>query len=286
VLSALAAVWTLGAGAVAVSGASSCPAPAEVQRQVDTLVSGGPLHTARIERVGERLELTLLDEHGAQLAEKWVQPKGTCAQLAQVASVIIAAWESELRERIAELPQRAPPPGAPEPRRFRVELSAAAVASWAITWSFGAEARAALGVAGSPWVGEAALIFVAPRQWSLGNGNVRWYRLALSLGPSYRFDFGGPRLDLHAAFIAALLGTSGVGYAVNQSQNDFDPAATAGARFSLRLGPVRARLGAAAVAWFREQQVRVGTVMASGVQASGLLPRFEVWVTLGGSLEL
>ena len=164
---------------------------------------------------------------------------------------------------------------AASPPRVRWALSAGAVAALTGTAAAaGGELALSLAPARGGFSGRLSLLGVGPRQQPLGSGAASFTRVALALGPAYRWWRGRWGLEAHAAALTALLVVHGVGFDVNRQALDFDVGLGGGARVLLRLGPVVSHLGVAVAGWLRTQTVRVDDLSTE-------LPRYDVLFVAG-----
>jgi hypothetical protein len=109
---------------VVVDGEGTCPAPSDVEARLGALVpqveEREPQHRAVLERVAAGLQVDLRRDDGERLAQRVLDGRGSCADLAAATAVVIAAWEARLNPEIAsrmKLPggDQAPPKPEPEP---------------------------------------------------------------------------------------------------------------------------------------------------------------------------
>jgi hypothetical protein len=100
-------------GGLTLTGESSCPTIAEIERRVEEV--GAPAQTAatavRVSHIEGLVWLELLDAEGKVLAMRELPEKESYDDLAAAAAVIIATWQSDLNPRTSpgmELPRPAP----------------------------------------------------------------------------------------------------------------------------------------------------------------------------------
>ena len=274
-------LFALLAGGVEIEGATTCPTGAEVAERLRALVPDLNVRNpdrALLRGDGRGLRIDLVDPGGSTLATRKLLPAG-CADLAQAAAVVIAAWESELRPPPAESVRALPPPLPP--RRAAVDLAGAFIASFAgASFAPGGGASALVGVQrGRVW-GRIAAAGFATRDLALGPGHASWTRAFASLGVAVRFRPSRFIIDLHGDALAALLYVKGIGYMSPSESYDVDPGLGVGARAAVRLGPVALFLGGDVAGWLRAQTVRV---LAQNGTTAGLadLPRVEALLSAG-----
>lgn len=295
-----------------VGGTSSCPSPADVQRRLGS--AGASSHHAIVNRDRDVLSVQLLDESGAVLAEKTLREQlsepeslqsGRCEKLAEVASVLISAWEAQFQERVlavpaAEHPEHPEPPPPPKveapkvvfselpPVRPSLELEGGLSGGAGYSDTVAAEGQAffALGRSDTRYSLLGTFTVGGARNLTLGSGVVRWYRLSAAAGPRARLYDGPVRVsfDLRGGVTRAV----GHGEGFAQRSTGFalyEPAlfAELTAFWPRRLLRPFAALQLAA--WPSRQELVVGQLDAPDVAvAQGALPRWEVLLHLGISL--
>src|SRR5262249_54534493 len=122
------------AGVVKVDGSASCPSPAQVATRLRALLADVPAagapDQARIDAMRGQLRIELRSAAGILIGARRVDVVGSCADLAGVAAVVIAAWETELRSARLPLPrlpapraERAPPPAVSPSARAPLETA-------------------------------------------------------------------------------------------------------------------------------------------------------------------
>lgn len=288
-------LWVSMGPVVAVEGDTVCPTADEVAARVATLLpareTGTAPDLARIEVASGWMSVTLARPDGSLLGQRAIDGRFPCADLAEAAAVMVATWESDVHPEFRPPPapaRPAPPvvaaPAAAAPPRAAYDLGAAVVASLAPS---GGDAGAAIGAlfvaswapAGRGLGVRLALTGTGDRTLTLGDGHVRWRRVAAALGPQFRVASATSRwaLDLHAEAVAAWLTASGDGFATDRRDNAFDPGAGAGGRvLRFAKGPVVPWLELSAAGWPRRQ-----TAYATPGATSVVLPRFEATLALG-----
>jgi hypothetical protein len=302
-------------GVVTVEGGARCPSPELVEQRLSQLLGrDSPDHVASVEISGSWLRLALRTAEGRLLAHKSLPKEGSCEGLGDVAAVVIAAWEMQLREGTLTLPEDAgsavpPQPDASAPPALvvpdapiaEVPLQPAALPSEPVpapvsrppieprvdlAGSFGySDARASgvllRGVLGRSRLGAVALLQLEQaREAPLGAGRIRWNRPLLGAGGRYVALSGSPRVELDAGVAAAWLLLRGTGFQTNSSTSTVEPAAFGAVTVSTELGPVRPFLGVLGVAWLADQRARV-TLTPSDEVLTRPLPRGAATVYAG-----
>jgi hypothetical protein len=201
-----------------------------------------------------------------------------CAELANAAAVVIAAWATELRG--AATPRVVLP--RPRPKRaLGYEVDAGFLGALAgSSFAAGGQAGAMLGARGGRVYGRLTVAGTALRDIDVGAAapaHGSYTRAWLGVGPLVRFRPGRFLLDLDAQLAVALLYVAGIGFADSQSGYDADLALGAGGRAAVRAGPVAPFVGVHVQGWLRPLSVAV-TGPAGG---SAELPRFEVLFSAG-----
>src|SRR4051794_27893032 len=144
-------VFTLalsGAAALAVTGSTTCPTAAAVSAQLEPLLApSGPAAPATASAAGDVAELaleasgvriTLRRADGSIAGTRTLAGEHGCAELAEAAAVVIAAWENDTSVDRLPAPPRRPPPvraaavvATPSPTAIRWSIGAGAGAGWA-----------------------------------------------------------------------------------------------------------------------------------------------------------
>jgi hypothetical protein len=263
-----------------VEGSGACPSASEVAERLRALVPEAAAATGERARVsdaggGARVELFAAD--GARIAERTLAA-APCADLAQAAAVVIAAWESELRESAAaqvNLP-------AARPRRHAgFEISAAYLLAIAkdTKYASGASLTIAVGERGKHFLGRLELAFEDTRNLALDVGHTSWSRpFFAALGPLFRFRPSRLVLDLHAEALAAALYYRGVGFSTTQSGYDWDFGFGAGVRGAIAAGPARFFAGVGFAGWIHAPTLQI---TAGTTTPSVAVPPIEALLTFG-----
>ena len=106
------------ARALPVTGATTCPVPADVEAALTGLIPARdpelPPDVAELKDDTDSVVVTLRRGTGEPIGEKRLDPGLSCAQRARAAAVIVAAWEARLATPPAA-PVVQPPPAASPP---------------------------------------------------------------------------------------------------------------------------------------------------------------------------
>lgn len=285
---------------VRVGGASACPRPEEVEARLERRLPARPAGVepdrATLDVAAGQLRLVLVRPDGTVVGEKRLDPKASCADMAEAVAIVIAIWERPLRAG------GVPPPDLPAENR---ESSASAEARPERSGPAPAEARAEAVVerpaspdrpeppvdvgARPPWRFEigagfetvfpggmpGALLDATLRSragfgpriafggawWNeaeLGVGHVSWTRLTASLGLIHGWAGSRFFLDLREQFVAAALVARGRGYDMTQTKVAFDPGIEAGLRSGVALSSsLRLWVDVGLAFWPVPQELRV-----------------------------
>jgi hypothetical protein len=294
---------------VEVQGQSRCPTATEVASVLSELLPGGEApypDVAFIEAVGVDLQIELRGPTGEVQASRRIVSRGTCAELAVIAAVVIASWTAErnpgislLQPGVLAAPKpMAPPalPSAPAPTMGRVtappatqqssrqyDLAAGLGGSVNSAGAVGA-ARVEAGMRGRRLGLRAGFAAETARSEAIDRGIVSWRRYGLSLGPTLTLVEHRVRLDVRAEIFAGLTTVSGERFDVNRQSS----AAAAGVAAALRLetasGWIRPWIEVGAQDWLANQEITVAR--EQGTRSRVSLPSWEGRLFAGISLVL
>ena len=280
------------AGALALTGSSTCPSPSDVAALLGRAVSAANSPDGlfvELTQTDEEAVLRLKQDSNRILAERHLAREGaSCAALAKAVAVIVTSWElpgAEWTPDVPNLSEQAPStalrrPVLKKPSLLHYDAFAALIGSVAAdgTLAVGAEAGVALTRVGSRWMGRASLFGTDTRSEAIGFGSIAWSRMALAAGPAYRFGAAKWQLDLHADAVVALLVVEGRGGSQTTAYN-VDPGLRAGARGMRRWGRTAVFVELDVVGWLRGQNVQ-----ALGMPEVVEVPRVEVQLAAGVAL--
>jgi hypothetical protein len=184
----------------------ACPSGAEVEQDLVSMVSTVSTvsgvtgqDVAKVERSDGKLRVVLIDDKAAVLAERVLDGHGSCAELAELAAIVIASWESDVHPEFVR-PHAEPPAARP---------TVAPVPGGAYDLSLGASLSqagqlAAGGSLGAAWfprdrgLGLSFLLAVeTTRTLDLGVGQARWRRGTGSPEIAWRWARRGLAVDGH-----------------------------------------------------------------------------------------
>ena len=299
---------------VVVDGEGTCPAPSDVEARLGALIpqveEREPQHRAVLEHSAAGLQVDLRRDDGERLAQRVLDARGSCADLAAATAVVIAAWEARLNPEIAarmklpggdkpapvpkpELTAVPPLPPPPPPPHVGIEGGIGVLASMAGSdIAPGLTLQGVLMSPGDRFGATMALSGSGRRDQVLDNANgatAGWMRGVVALGPDVRLH-GSSQLvfDLHVDALLGLLrvegasGTSGTDpLATWSSQSDISAqvGAGAGVRVMRAWGSLGVWIGLGARAWPGHQRLAV----EGEPQATGEVPRYDGELALGVS---
>jgi hypothetical protein len=275
----------------------ACPSAQAIERGLAPLLpplpAGMAPDVARVLPQGRSLHVALQSSDGVVIAERTLEPTGSCADLAQVVAVVIAAWESDVHPAFVrpqteiaspaptETVSAAPTTGTPVSVPARTS-SYDLAAGGGVSFSDSAVAGADVAVTFAPWGSGLAFRISgtgeAQHQTSLGQGQAQWRRWTGSTELDWRFVFGPTVLDLHGGLLFGLLSAQGSGFFPSEQATSFSPGLTAGARVMFWAGrSLGFCLGVVGQALQRNQSL----VLAAPSESQHELSHFQGLVSLG-----
>lgn len=244
----------------------ACDRVAELARRVRSIEP-----RAEVALSSTSLRVLIRSPEGPILAERALGPTGSCEELAEVALTLIQAWQTTLP------PLRLAAPRLLRTRKAELELGAGVAATISgRSYSTGGLITLLAGPRGGYVRARIAIFGATPHEVPIGDGVVRYGRVALSLGPVVTFRPSRLVIDLRGELALALLVLQSVGFAETRRAFDVDPAIGGGVRLGVRLGAVLPFLDMSAYGFLRTQRVFV-----DGVNDLKSLPRFEGVFSLG-----
>jgi hypothetical protein len=268
-------------GLVAVGGATTCPAPAEVEERLGALLpdgTGGDRATLSDE--GGGLRVALRDAGGVELAARTLA--GTrlvsCRDLADAAAATIAAWEAELKPGAVPAPSLAIALVPPVPAELALGV---VVASGGAQPAFGGLVEGTL--AGRRWRGWAlglSVMATGEREIALPPGRALFVRPQIGLGGRYRVSFRRLHVDLHGPRpLLGLVAVRGAGFDADLGGWGLKAGAGWGVRLSADLGPVAVWGAVTGAVWLPQHaEIIMESTMTS---RSAALPVAEATAALG-----
>lgn len=287
---ALLAVLALGALPVRVE-APACPSAADIEQSLSTMLpsvaTDAERDVAHLTPLPKGLEIELVNAEGAVLATRRLEQDGTCTEMAALAAVIIASWESDVHPEFARLSPSsvslvaARPSASPSPPSARpqggYDLAAGGVVSVADALAVGA-ALAATWIPRAAGLG--ARLFAegeTARTAELAQRQARWQRWTGSVELDWRVIMARSALDFHGGLALGWLSASGVSFDVNQSARALSPGVAVGARWALWSSyGIAGFVDVSAFYWLRTQ-----TLSSASDGAEWNIPRFQGLASLG-----
>jgi len=216
-----------------------CPSSFQIEGMLAAMLpplpDGARPDRARVKRraIGLRIELSQAD--GSVIAERLVEKDGSCTELAELAAVVIASWESDVHpEFVRPHVEPTPAPVAAIPMAQRPTPAAWDAAAGAVlSYSRSLAAGGVLALTWIPWGRGFGLHFSAAvdtaRTVDLEGGQARWRRWTGSAELDWRL--ARIPLDFHGGLVLGWLTASGAGFSKdNLSSVSFSPAASLGVR--------------------------------------------------------
>jgi hypothetical protein len=275
-----AVVW-LWAAAMVVTGNTACPTPEEVNRALASLLPPGEPKSgaearAELADEGSSLRLQLLGGNGNIQSEVHLAREGSCANMADTAAVVLAAWAARLDADVSlgfETPRApaasppparllaAPPPG-PASRRWAASLAAGLFSSvedtsGAPTFAPAGSIELRLRAVDGAWGGRVGAAATGSHERTIGAGRAIWRRLAASLGAFRRQSWGRVSLDGGVDLVASLRFLEGDGFTTVRDLRTWDVGAGGSVRLGLALGRVEPWVAAGTTVWLRPQLIEV-----------------------------
>jgi hypothetical protein len=261
--------------------ASGCPSREQLGAELVSLGLGpSAVDRVRLEPLPSgRQRLSLSTADGAVLAERELPVFGDCARGAQVAAVVVAAWQTELdrahlpstevsvvQESVRVLP-------GPD---WELGVSARALVLGAPGPRFGVSVPVVFKPSPGSIGGRAELSYDLPHSASLGPGEISWQRAGVALGAQAGPVLERFVLDAHVQLVGALVALSSRGFTENGSTLALDGGVSGGARFGVRLRGLRIWLAVSATLWARRSLATV-----EGVSGSVALPAYDLLLATG-----
>lgn len=278
-----------------VFGSATCPIPAEVEHRLAELAPGrGGGQRATLNASDQGLDLTLYGSDDTELGHRTLPADHPCDELAQIATVVLAAWLAALSpaigpaERLELPPPAAPPPIAetrspppPPAAGWLVQVAAAATGSASVG---GVAPGASLDVSFEPrnarWGLHLLGVYDGPRQSSVTDGLLRWQRFEAALGGTYALTNAPFELALGADLALSALHAQGIGFSTDAAATSADPGLDLSARLLFLRGQWRPFVALWAVAWLQQD-----SALIQNVPMSFVFPQFEVFAGVGISFR-
>jgi len=241
---------------IRVQGDSLCPSAADVAAILPELlppVEAPYTDLAWVEAVGLDLRIELRSVAGEVLSSRQLTSNGSCADLANIAAVVIASWMAERNSGISLLQPGVPAPAKPavvppapassrpaEPpaspassqqrtREFDLSL---AVGTSVNSAGFVGAARVELGVRGQRFGARAGFSAETERSESIESRSVGWGRYDLSLGSTFAAVRRPVMVEARGEFFVGITKVAAQGFDENYKPHAVAP----GLGIALRLG--------------------------------------------------
>jgi hypothetical protein len=266
---------------VTVRATGDCPSAAAIGEKLGKLLgAAGPGRApdvAEVDLVGATLAIRLRDPSGQIVGDKRLPAGAGCAERAESAAIVLAAWEAQLGDHAAAglVAPVTPPPireAAPAAAASTAPRPPAAAPAGGWGWSVGgsllaaidsadtalaATAEATVSRAASPFALGASAIFVNSHATEVAPGTGSWRRFGLVLDARRRSRWPLVWLEARAGVALTILRITGSGLSENSGGTAFDPGAVAGLRLGLVGNPATAWIEASATLWPRRQTLDV-----------------------------
>jgi hypothetical protein len=296
-----------------------CPSAAAVRERLGKLVGpAGPGRVpdvAHVEVVGATLAIDLRRETGEIIGDKRLPLGAGCAERAESAAIVLAAWEAQLGDHAAATlsppvtppparevvtasspPPQPPPPPATAPtvvsNPARSAPPTAAPGGWALSpggsllasidsddTALAATAEEVVSWRGSPFAVAGSAMFVSSHVTSVAPGTGSWRRFGLVVDARRRARWPRFWLQARSGVALTILSISGSGLSANGGGTAVDPGVVGALRLGLSETPATAWLEVGANVWPRRQ-----TLAVRGGAATDL-PVLDVLVGIGFSIE-
>lgn len=293
---------------VQVQGESRCPTASEVAAILPELLpSAGASFpdVAWIEAAGLDLQIELRSLTGEVRFSRRLTSSGTCADLATIAAVVIAAWTAERNPGISLLqpgvlapskPIAPSPPSAPATptngqnlapalrgRTREFDLSVGLGSSVNSAGLVGA-ARVETGLRGRRLGLRAGFSAETARNETIETGTVSWRRYGLSLGPTLALALQPVRLDARAEIFAGFTTVAGYRFDFNRRSSAAAPGLALALRTGATTGWIRPWIEIGWQYWLASQEITIAREQQTNLRVS--LPRSEGRLFAGISLVL
>jgi hypothetical protein len=266
-------------------GTGACPSAEQVSAQLAGLLGAGAGDEApevlQMAAAPAGLRLRLWRADGTLVAERTITRTSRCAEMAEAAAVLTAAWEADLRPGLVRMP--APPPREPPAPSGGAVYELGAVPE---VWLGGGGPALGGALRGAVWsrrapLGMTVAVAAAVPISQADDGWARWRRYALSAGVIGRLQHDSLFLDgLAETVLGWLVARTGGEGATGAA---FDP----GLSLALRAGtPLGRRLEVAASVGLWGAALRLGNGDGKGNVEPGVIPRWGLFMGLGASVRL
>jgi len=303
ILATLAAAGT----GVEVRSTSDCPSAQGISERLLPLLPAAPSAAgsndlAEVKVLEARadgttdLSLRLLRPDASEIGDRRISLSGSCAEMAEAAAAILAAWETDFRsegaadeEPVAPAVKDAAPAvavtSAPNPR-WNILVGAGAGAALVGGVAAAGTVEALLGKAASHWQLRISAATQTARSLDLSSGHADWQHttfaaglLCRSLGPAWR-------LSLDVGPVLGWAGLAGNGLSPNREQRVFEYGGAAGLRVGRTWGRWTVWAEGRADLWLHGEQATAKDAVSGQVLFSADVPSVDAIASLGLSVAL
>lgn len=263
--------------------AGRCPSAVEIEHRLEAMLrsaSSKPADVARIIRSDRSVHLELVSADGVLIAERDLDYAGTCAELADMAAVIVASWESDVHPEFVHAGPHLVPaaPAAagerPERPRFHFDVAAGAGVSLADSVALGGGAALTWFPRGEGLGTRLSALGETSHTLDVGVRQAHWKRWLVGLELDWRLPRVTTTLDFHGGMALAILEAGGVNFDQNDSDTSLSAAALAGIRWSLWISEHWAAYADVTAGYCQRDQALLGAT-------SRQLPHFQGLVSVG-----
>jgi hypothetical protein len=290
---------------ILVQGDSLCPSASEIEGILSELLPPAEASNpdiAWVEAVGRDLRIELRSVAGEVLSSRQLTSNGSCADLANIAAVVIASWMAERNTGVSLLQLGVPAPSKPtasppsptvteerapvviSQRRTReFDLSLAAGGSANNAGSVGV-ARAELGVRGQRFGLRVGFSAETERNETIEARNAGWRRYGLSLGSTFAAVRLPVLVEARAELFAGLTTVAGQGFDTDRKASAIAPGLALALRVGSSTGRIRPWIEVGGQFWLAGQAITVTRPGQSALRSA--LPSLEGRLLAGISLAL
>ena len=289
VIPLLLALWL----AMDVQGTTTCPTPSEVSQHLLRVLPEAERQAGRatLSSRGESIDIELDGPDGGLWAERQLDRAGSCAEMAEAVSVILAAWQAKFNPTVsptgvpltgvsAPPPTVGPPeaePAAPKPLLFDAGI-AALTSMVGSDVAYGAKLEGTLSPFAHGLGFHLALSGSSNHTQTIATPplTAKWLRPALGVGPNLRLQGASSALDLHGDAVLAILHVTGSGLSKAASDTTMGFGLAAGLRGLWTWTKLAVWVGADLLGFPGQDNLTVGNY-----GQVGRLPHVEIQVSLG-----
>jgi hypothetical protein len=299
--------FTLAAGnspPILVQGDSLCPSASDIGAILPELLPPAEASypdIAWVEAVGRDLRIELRSVAGEVLSSRQLTSNGSCADLANIAAVVIASWMAERNTSISLLQLGVPAPSKPAAlppsptltgarapvviaqRRIREFDLSLAVGGSANSAGFVGVTRAELGVRGQRFGLRAGFSAETERSEIIESRNTGWRRYGLSLGPTFAAVRRPVMVEARAEFFAGITTVAGQGFDTDRKASAIAPGLALVLRVGSSTGRIRPWVEVGGQYWLARQGITVTRPGQSDLRS--VLPSLEGRLLAGISLN-